>query len=152
MGTKVSERSDHADAFLRESELSSGAGDDLAQRLGEEYLKSAAGGDDAEEESREQQMIEEMGGPFLESRAEDEFGHRGRRSTVETRIEEEASALPQAVGSLAIGSAEEGLEASEERNERGDDDEAPGLDDPEAEPESRLLDDYQRLEAHLRTR
>ena len=74
MPIKTPQRSDHADAFIRESDHGAEMHDDLAQHLAEEYLRSAATGDEPEELSREELLAEELGGPFIESRAEQEFG------------------------------------------------------------------------------
>jgi hypothetical protein len=129
-------RKDDADAFITEADQAVGTPDDLAQHLAEEFLRSAAGGEETEEDSRDEVLAEEMGGPFIESGPEEEFGStldRGVREpgarTMAARglgqgpsgrdddddsDEVEPSALPTVVGSLAIAGADELEESSEE--------------------------------------
>jgi hypothetical protein len=49
------------------------APDDLAETLGEEFLRSATTGEDTGDEVLEQVVDEEMGGPFIETSAAEEF-------------------------------------------------------------------------------
>jgi hypothetical protein len=109
------ERSDGADAFIPESDQTSGTSDDLAELLAEQYLREASG-DESEEGARDDVVPEELGGPFIESRPDEEFGATrkkergdhirpdgtGRWAGVPTR-----NPLPQAVGPLAIPSPDE---------------------------------------------
>jgi hypothetical protein len=120
-------RSDGADAFIPESAQISGASDDLAELLGEQYLREASG-DDSEEGARDDVVSEELGGPFVESGPGEEYGSTrkgekggeagegrmdasGRRVAHPTR-----NAMPQAVGPLAIAAPDE--EAEDEAVEK----------------------------------
>lgn len=142
MSIKKPQRSDDADAFIRESDHGATVHDDLAQHLAEEYLRSAASGEERDELSRDELLAEELGGPFIESRAEQEFGTTMTRAKPDP--EHEASALPQAVGSLAVAGLEEELEAAETRKEQGEEYvEAADVDD---EPESLVAPEIQRLD------
>jgi hypothetical protein len=128
-------RKDDADAFITEADQVAGTPDDLAQHLAEEFLRSAAGGEDSEEDSRDEVLAEEMGGPFIESGPEEEFGSTldrdvpepGARTLLARGLgqgqsgdddddsdEVEPSALPAVMGSLAIAGADELEETSEE--------------------------------------
>ena len=124
MNKLIRERSDGADAFIPESAQITGTLDDLAEFLGEQYLREAFD-DDRGESSRDQAVTEELGGPFVESRPEEEFGPtRGGGNAAEIRAELEESPtrplrcpLPQAVASLAIAAPDEdgqGDEAGED--------------------------------------
>lgn len=68
-------REDDANAFLPDP--SDGgpmrASDSLAEELGEDFVASITSGDHAAEETRSADYAEEFGGPFIASRAEDEF-------------------------------------------------------------------------------
>jgi hypothetical protein len=147
-------RSDGADAFIPESAQGSGTTDDLAEYLAEQYLRSA-GGEESEEDTRDAVLAEEMGGPFVETLAEDEFSLSEESVKLDGRaggIEPSAaatlrSALPQAVGSLAIAAPDEELEDQPEELEEPSDGEEDGvsqvrgiarLANPEAEPASRV--------------
>ena len=148
---KISERSDDANAFIPESALKNGTQDDLAQQLAEEHQLSVTTGEDDAEEEREMMRAEEMGGPFIESEATEEFGATmTSEATVDADTPEvEVNPLPEAVGALAIASAEEAEEAREEAREAveareeqtGDVD----LPDPNAEPPSRVEPNIARL-------
>ena len=108
------ERSDGGDAFIPESAQISGTPDDLAEFLGEQYLREAVDDDDGEG-SRDEEVTEELGGPFVETRPEQEFGSTQEGGNVgdsPTGAEEVPtvrvrSALPQAVGPLAIAAPDE---------------------------------------------
>jgi hypothetical protein len=121
-----SERSDGADAFIPESAQIRGTSDDLAELLAEQYLREASG-DDSEEGARDDVVPEELGGPFVESSPDAEFG--------ETEKEERGdhirpdgtnrwaggptrNPLPQAVGPLAIPSPDEDPEDQMTATER----------------------------------
>jgi hypothetical protein len=129
MNKSTRERSDGGDAFIPESAQISGTPDDLAEFSGEQYLRKALD-DDIGEGSRDEELTEELGGPFVESRPEEEFGptrEGGRACDVKTGSEEaptvrSRSPLPQAVGPLAIAAPDEDgpgeLAEGEERNGR----------------------------------
>jgi hypothetical protein len=114
MNKSTRERSDGGDAFIPESAQISGTPDDLAEFAGEQYLREAVD-DDIGEGSRDEELTEELGGPFVESRPEEEFGATweggkagdakfgsAESPTVRLRIP-----LPQAVGPLAIAAPDE---------------------------------------------
>jgi hypothetical protein len=109
MNKSTRERSDGGDAFIPESAQISGTPDDLAEFLGEQYLREAVDDDDGEG-SRDEEVTEELGGPFVESRPEQEFGPtqeggnvgEARGGADEVPTVRERSPLPQAVGALAI--------------------------------------------------
>ena len=159
-------RKDGADAFITEADQVNGTPDDLAEHLAEEFLRSASSGEDMEEDARDEVLAEEMGGPFIESGPEEEFGTSlepelgeasgggfmrgisgaqasgtgrstagvgrrkppGERSARQGNVEGggepgedgEPSALPEAVGSLAIAGADELDEAAEDEPEDDD--------------------------------
>ena len=128
MNKSTRERSDGGDAFIPESAQISGTPDDLAEFSGEQYLRQALD-DDIGEGSRDEELTEELGGPFVESRPEEEFGptrEGGRACDVKTGSEEaptvrSRSPLPQAVGPLAIAAPDEdgqGEVAEKDRNGR----------------------------------
>ncbi len=50
-------------------------GDPLAEELGEAFLESATSGEESEPERRERILPEEEGGPFVSTRASQEFGY-----------------------------------------------------------------------------
>jgi len=75
------ERSDAADAFVPEPDGAHPVSDDLAEYLGESFLATATGGDDGGGVLQEDIVVEELGGPFVETDAGDEFGEsRGSRA------------------------------------------------------------------------
>jgi hypothetical protein len=51
------------------------ASDDLSQEMGEEVVATATTGEYEAEEVREQDVPEEVGGPFVETTGHEEFGH-----------------------------------------------------------------------------
>jgi hypothetical protein len=119
------ERSDGGDAFIPESAQISGTSDGVAELMAEQYLRGASG-DECEEDTRDEEVPEELGGPFVESRPEEEFGttrkvedtstHRkGMRqpSTHPLRIP-----LPQAVGPLAVAGPDEDVDEGESTSDR----------------------------------
>ncbi|MGA7745237.1 MAG: hypothetical protein ABSF35_22005 [Polyangia bacterium] len=122
------QRSDGGDAFIPESAQISGTPDDLAEFSGEQYLREAVD-NDIGEGSRDEELTEELGGPFVESRPEEEFGPTWEgRGACDVKIGSEKaptapsrSPLPQAVGPLAIAAPDEdgqGEVAEEDRNGR----------------------------------
>ncbi len=50
-------------------------GEPLAEELGEAFLQSATSGEESEHERREQVLVEEEGGPFVRTRASQEFAY-----------------------------------------------------------------------------
>jgi hypothetical protein len=118
-------RSDGADAFIPESAQISGTPDDLAEFLGEQYLRDAVD-DESGASSRDEAVTEELGGPFVESRPGEEFGptrEGGDADDVRAGFEEAPTGLlrspsPQAVASLAIAAPDEDGqgEGAEDRN------------------------------------
>lgn len=54
---------------------SPGEEDDLREELGEAYVQSMTSGAQAAEEFRDEEGIEERGGPFIETTADVEFAH-----------------------------------------------------------------------------
>ena len=100
----------------------------MAEQLAEDFERSVVDGDGSEEESKEQLLEEQLGGPFLESAPEEEFDYTGeRRDGIDD--EWEATALPEAVGPLAIASAEEEQAALETQEEATGEAEHPDADD-----------------------
>jgi len=66
-------RPDDGTAFLPEpGEHHRGKPDDLAEELGEQFLKSATSGEEAAEEEFNAAVVEEVGGPFVPSSMEKE--------------------------------------------------------------------------------
>jgi hypothetical protein len=92
-------RADSADAFIRES--SDGrfhVDDDLAENLAEEFVHSATSGEEQVEEALDQMVPEEIGGPFIETSASEEFADGTDESNPE---DAEPEALPRVVGGLS---------------------------------------------------
>ena len=114
MNKSTRERSDGGDAFIPESAQISGTPDDLAEFSGEQYLREALD-DDSGEGSRDEELTEELGGPFVESRPEEEFGptrRSGNAAEIRAELEEAPTRplrcpLPEAVASLAVAAPDE---------------------------------------------
>ena len=51
------------------------SGDPLAKELGEAFLESATSGEESEPERRDVVLTEEVGGPFVRTRASQEFAY-----------------------------------------------------------------------------
>ena len=102
------QRSDDGNAFIPESALRNGTKDDLAQQLAEDHQRAVTTGEDDAEEARDVLVPEEIGGPFIVSGAADEFGETMQGEDVDPSddTEVEVNPFPQAVGGLAIASAE----------------------------------------------
>jgi hypothetical protein len=67
-------RSDSADAFFPDpGDGPANAPDDLAETLAEDFLQSATTGSDVDDEVLNQVVPEEIGGPFVETTANEEF-------------------------------------------------------------------------------
>ena len=122
VGKLKHERSDGADAFIPESAQISGAVDDLAELLGQEYLREASG-DEREEGVRDDEVSEELGGPFVESGPQEEYGATGKGRENGYAVEDETrwfvsgptrNPMPQAVGSLAIAAPDEDTQDTED--------------------------------------
>ena len=69
-------RSDDANAFMPDPEGGPARiSDDLAENLAEEFVDAATRGDGADDAAIDGVVSEEIGGPFLETSAADEFAH-----------------------------------------------------------------------------
>jgi len=67
-------RTDDGNAFIPDPEGGPAhVSDDLAESLAEEFLESATSGEDVAEEMQDEIVPEELGGPFIETSAEQEF-------------------------------------------------------------------------------
>lgn len=68
------ERSDDGNAFIPDPEGGPAhTSDDLAEILAEDFLQAATSGEDVAEESGDEVVPEELGGPFVETSAGEEF-------------------------------------------------------------------------------
>lgn len=95
--------------------------DDLAESLAEEYLRAATTGEEHSDEAHEELVDEELGGPFIQTSAAEEFGH-----VVDPMPDDwEREALPQAMSGL--------IEMPVEAGEVEDDDGAGGPGDETAD-------------------
>jgi len=89
-------RTDDANAFMPDPEGGPATiGDDLAENLAEEYLQAATQGD--AEEDLDQVVPEEIGGPFIETSAAEEFAHDTDGTNP---LDAEAEPLPRPVAGL----------------------------------------------------
>ncbi len=69
-------RSDDGNAFMPDPEDGPAViQDDLAESLAEDFLEAATRGEEVAEDVREQIVPEELGGPFLETSALEEFAN-----------------------------------------------------------------------------
>ena len=70
-----SQRMDDGNAFLPDPTQGgpSFSDDELAEQMAEEFLMSATGAEDAGQDTRNQMVTEELGGPFVETSAEETF-------------------------------------------------------------------------------
>jgi len=92
-------RADSADAFIRHPDDGPvNVDDDLAETLAEEFVHSATSGENQTEQALDQMVPEEIGGPFLETGAEEEFADGVDESNPP---DAEPEAMPRAVGGLA---------------------------------------------------
>jgi hypothetical protein len=88
-------RTDTADAFFTDPEDGPArVGDDLAELLAEDFLKSATSGEDADDETMDQIVDEEYGGPFIETSGREEFATGTDESNPE---DADPEPLPRAV-------------------------------------------------------
>jgi hypothetical protein len=99
-------RADSADAFIRNPDDGGplNIDDDLAETLAEEFVHSATSGEDQTEAALDAMVPEEIGGPFIETGADEEFADGVDESNP---ADAEAEALPRAVGSLSARPREE---------------------------------------------
>jgi len=81
-------------AFLSDGAF---AEDDLAEELGEEFVMTATSGEQAAEDLRNQDVPEEVGGPFVETSGSTEFAYGSDPSNPQ---DAEPSAFPMAIKSL----------------------------------------------------
>ena len=81
-------------AFLSDGAF---AEDDLAEELGEEFVMTATSGEQAAEDLRNQDVPEEVGGPFVETSGSTEFVYGSDPSNPQ---DAEPSAFPMAIKSL----------------------------------------------------
>jgi hypothetical protein len=125
MSKQKMQRSDGGDAFIPESAQIFGTSEGVAELMAEQYLRGASG-DECEEDTRDEEVPEELGGPFLESGPEDEFGSTRKAqdtSTVNKRTGQPTTyplrlPLPQAVGPLAVAGPDEGVDEGESASDR----------------------------------
>lgn len=96
------QRHDDANAFIPEDGSSLESRDDLAELLAEDFLQSATSGESVDADVRDQVLPEEMGGPFVETNAEIEFGSTVDEDDEEDEEDEEKEAFPQAVAPLIL--------------------------------------------------
>jgi hypothetical protein len=116
-------RPDDADAFIREPD--SGpvkSNDDLADELARDFVSAATSGEDVADENFEQEVPEEVGGPFVESDGGREFDLGPDESNPPDSTKE---ALPTAMGSGPatqgdLEEAEEGTTSDETEDETED--------------------------------
>lgn len=94
-------RTDDADAFMDDPEGGPARiDDDLAETLAEEFIRSATTGEDTADTALDPTVPEEIGGPFIETMAADEFALGPDDSNPEDAT---AEPLPRAVHGLAQG-------------------------------------------------
>ena len=92
-------RADSADAFIRHPDDGDVVvDDDLAESLAEEFLQAATSGENQSEETQDQVVPEEIGGPFIETSAEEEFADGVDESNPS---DAEPEAMPRAVSGLS---------------------------------------------------
>jgi hypothetical protein len=87
------------------------ADDDLAEEMGEEFVMTATSGEQAAEDFRNQDVPEELGGPFVETSARTEFAYGSDPSNPK---DAEPSAFPMAINSPE----EEAAQSEDEQEER----------------------------------
>jgi hypothetical protein len=92
-------RADSADAFIRNPDDGDvNVEDDLAESLAEEFVHSATSGENQAEEALDQIVPEEIGGPFVETSAEEEFADDVDESNP---TDAEPEPMPRAVTGLS---------------------------------------------------
>ena len=89
-------RSDDAHAFIPDpSEGGGPPDDDLSERLGEEFIEAATSGEDPDDERLDATVPEEIGGPFIETTADEEIAFGTDASNPTDAMREP---LPRAIG------------------------------------------------------
>jgi hypothetical protein len=102
---RSSGRSDSGDAFFPDPEGGPArAPDDLAETLAEDFLASATTGNDVDDEVMNQVVPEEIGGPFIETTASEEFADGYDESNPE---DAEVEGRPMAVSGVVALPREE---------------------------------------------
>jgi hypothetical protein len=92
-------RSDSGDAFIPDPEDGRAhVDDDLAETLAEDFVRSATTGEDAEDDTMDQIVPEEIGGPFVETSASEEFALGPDESNPDDAM---AEPLPRAIHGLS---------------------------------------------------
>ena len=125
MGKPKQERSDGGDAFIPEAAQISGTSDGVAELMAEQYLRGASG-DESAEDTRDEEVPEELGGPFVESRPEEEYGSTRKAEDTSTRSKETRQPtthplripLPQAVVPLAVAAPDEDVDEGASASDR----------------------------------
>jgi hypothetical protein len=98
------QRSDDGNAFMPDPEGGPARiPDDLAENLAEDYLQAATQGMEVEED-HDQIVPEEIGGPFVETTAADEFAHDTDEANPEDASREP---LPRPVAGLVLAANED---------------------------------------------
>lgn len=98
-------------AFLRDGVY---ADDDLAEELGEEFVLTATSGEQSAEDLRNQDVPEEVGGPFVETSARTEFAYGSDPSNPQ---DAEPSPFPMAIKSLEEKEEKESPEDDQEERQ-----------------------------------
>ena len=97
-------RSDDGNAFMPDPEDGPARiSDDLAENLAEDYVQAATQGMEVEED-HDQIVPEEIGGPFVETTAADEFAHDTDEANPEDASREP---LPRPVAGLVMSAPED---------------------------------------------
>ena len=100
----VHQRSDDGNAFMPDPEGGPARiPDDLAENLAEDYLQAATQGMEVEED-HDQIVPEEIGGPFVETTAADEFAHDTDEANPEDASREP---LPRPIAGLVMAANED---------------------------------------------
>ena len=98
-------RSDDANAFIPDPDGGRAhTDDDLAENLAEEFVEAATRGNEVAEETLDEVVPEEIGGPFVETSAAEEFATDIDESNP---VDAEAEPLPRPVAGLIQNPAEE---------------------------------------------
>src|SRR4051812_17702514 len=99
-------RTDDADAFMPDpGDGPAHIKDDLAESLAEEYLQSATRGSEADDDALDGVVPEEIGGPFVETSAAEEFANDVDEANP---LDAEAEPLPRPVAGLVQVPDDEG--------------------------------------------
>jgi hypothetical protein len=92
-------RADSADAFIRNPDDGEvNVDDDLAETLAEDFVHAATSGEDQDADALDQVVPEEIGGPFVETSAEEEFADDVDESNP---TDAEPEPMPRAVNGLS---------------------------------------------------